>query len=216
MFQHTTASPITPSIIPIVPHLLHHTLTSSNAPSPPPSHPHLLHHTLTSSIIPSSPPSHPHLHHTVTPPSPPKPSSLPHLQHPYLIHHTLTSITPSPPPSHPHLLHQTLTSSITPSPLHHTLNLLHHTLTSSTKPLPPDRPPSREEPMESISSMNMIEGACSLAMTKSSLTMRDPSPMYFCTSSEPDTLIKVHSVWCATALAKRVLPVPGGPNRSTP
>ena len=28
--------------------------------------------------------------------------------------------------------------------------------------------------MESISSMNMIEGACSLAIIKSSLTIRDP------------------------------------------
>lgn len=55
-----------------------------------------------------------------------------------------------------------------------------------------------------------------LAMTKSSLTMRLPSPMYFCTSSLPDTLMKVQSVWCATALARRVLPVPGGPYSKTP
>ena len=33
-----------------------------------------------------------------------------------------------------------------------------------------------------------------LAMTKSSLTMREPSPMYFCTSSLPDTRMKVQSV----------------------
>ncbi len=55
-----------------------------------------------------------------------------------------------------------------------------------------------------------------LAMTKSSRTMRDPSPMYFCTSSEPETRMKVQSVWCATARASSVLPVPGGPYRSTP
>ena len=70
--------------------------------------------------------------------------------------------------------------------------------------------------MESISSMKMMEGACSLAMTKSSLTMRDPSPMYFWTSSEPETLMKQHSVWWATARASSVLPVPGGPYSSTP
>ena len=46
--------------------------------------------------------------------------------------------------------------------------------------------------------------------------MRDPSPMYFCTSSEPDTRMKVQSVWWATARASSVLPVPGGPYRSTP
>lgn len=49
-------------------------------------------------------------------------------------------------------------------------------------------------PIESISSIKMIEGACSRAITKSSRTMREPSPMYFCTSSEPDTRMNVHSV----------------------
>lgn len=43
-----------------------------------------------------------------------------------------------------------------------------------------------------------------------------PSPMNFWTSSEPDTLMKVQSVWWATALASRVFPVPGGPYSSTP
>lgn len=39
---------------------------------------------------------------------------------------------------------------------------------------PPDPPSRREDPMESISSMKMIEGACSRAITKSSRTMRAP------------------------------------------
>lgn len=43
-----------------------------------------------------------------------------------------------------------------------------------------------------------------------------PSPMNFWTSSEPDTLMKVQSVWWATALASSVFPVPGGPYNSTP
>lgn len=124
---------------------------------------------------------------------------------------------------------------------------------------PPEPPSRRDEPMESISSMKMMEGACSLAMTNSSRTMRapaggteanhnislvyvlrgaakgsvcvcvcnpgsrcgdtdscSPSPMNFWTSSEPDTLMKVQSVWWATALASRVFPVPGGPYNSTP
>ncbi len=39
---------------------------------------------------------------------------------------------------------------------------------------PPDPPSRRDEPMESISSMKMMEGACSLAMTNSSRTIRAP------------------------------------------
>ena len=38
--------------------------------------------------------------------------------------------------------------------------------------LPPDPPPRREEPIESISSMNIIEGACSRAITNNSLTCK--------------------------------------------
>ena len=47
-------------------------------------------------------------------------------------------------------------------------------------------------------------------MTNSSRTIRDPSPMYFCTSSPPLTRMKVQSVWCATARASSVLPDRGG------
>ena len=39
-------------------------------------------------------------------------------------------------------------------------------------PFEPD--PIREEPMESISSINIIEGACSRAITKSSRTILEP------------------------------------------
>lgn len=60
-----------------------------------------------------------------------------------------------------------------------------------------------------------LEGA-NLAITKSSLTILEPSPMYFCTNSEPETLMKVQSVWWATALANNVFPVPGGPYNRTP
>ena len=55
-----------------------------------------------------------------------------------------------------------------------------------------------------------------LAMTKSSLTILEPSPIYFWTNSEPETLMKVQSVWWATALANSVFPVPGGPYSRTP
>lgn len=42
------------------------------------------------------------------------------------------------------------------------------------------------------------------------------SPTYFCTNSDPITLMKQASVLLATARAQSVLPVPGGPNKSTP
>uniref|UniRef100_A0A182KHQ4 Uncharacterized protein n=1 Tax=Anopheles christyi TaxID=43041 RepID=A0A182KHQ4_9DIPT len=63
--------------------------------------------------------------------------------------------------------------------------------TSESPPLPDS---IRDEPMESISSMKMMEGACSRAITNSSRTIREPSPINFCTSSDPDTRINVHSV----------------------
>eukprot|EP01139_Manchomonas_bermudensis_P015149 Amastigsp_a509598_547.p2 type:complete len:203 gc:universal Amastigsp_a509598_547:90-698(+) len=66
-------------------------------------------------------------------------------------------------------------------------------------------------PIASISSMKMIEGAFSRARRNTSRTMRGPSPRYFCTNSEPTTRMNDALVWCATALASMVLPVPGGP-----
>lgn len=50
-----------------------------------------------------------------------------------------------------------------------------------------------EPPMESTSSIKMRHGECYLAITNNSLTILAPSPMYFYTSSLPDTLIKVQS-----------------------
>ncbi len=71
-------------------------------------------------------------------------------------------------------------------------------------------------PTASISSKKMIQAFLERAISNSSLTIRAPSPTYFCTSSEPMTRIKQASVRLATALASNVLPVPGGPNSSTP
>mmetsp|Transcript_4547 Transcript_4547/g.16860 ORF Transcript_4547/g.16860 Transcript_4547/m.16860 type:complete len:206 (+) Transcript_4547:370-987(+) len=83
-----------------------------------------------------------------------------------------------------------------------------------TSESPPPLP--RALPIESTSSMKRIAGAFSRAITNNSRTIFAPSPMYFCTSSLPETRIKQHSVWCATALASSVLPVPGGPYKITP
>mmetsp|Transcript_12883 Transcript_12883/g.20654 ORF Transcript_12883/g.20654 Transcript_12883/m.20654 type:complete len:245 (-) Transcript_12883:458-1192(-) len=70
--------------------------------------------------------------------------------------------------------------------------------------------------MASTSSKKTMHAFFVLAIWKSSRTMRAPSPTYFCTSSLPITLMKHASVELATALARRVLPVPGGPYSRTP
>jgi len=56
----------------------------------------------------------------------------------------------------------------------------------------PDVATSRRlAPTESSSSMKMMLGAFSRASSKSSRTSLAPSPMYFCTSSEPTKRMKV-------------------------
>ena len=69
---------------------------------------------------------------------------------------------------------------------------------------------------ESISSMKMVLGACALARSNKQRTMRSLSPRHLEAKVAEETLKKVvpHSV--ATALARRVFPVPGGPNIRTP
>ena len=64
--------------------------------------------------------------------------------------------------------------------------------------------------------MKIILGAFSLAREKISLTNLAPSPMNFWTSSEATISIKVALALVATALANKVLPVPGGPYNKMP
>mmetsp|Transcript_18442 Transcript_18442/g.34558 ORF Transcript_18442/g.34558 Transcript_18442/m.34558 type:complete len:225 (+) Transcript_18442:268-942(+) len=68
----------------------------------------------------------------------------------------------------------------------------------------------------SISSMKMMEGACSCATRNISRTSLGPSPKYFWMSSLPTTRKKVADVSLATALARSVFPVPGTPYKITP
>merc|ERR1719270_52655 len=81
---------------------------------------------------------------------------------------------------------------------------------------PPAPSSNLAPPTASISSKKIRQAFFVLAISNSSLTILAPSPTYFCTSSDPMTLIKQASVLLATALAQRVLPVPGGPYSSTP
>src|SRR3989338_8687333 len=60
----------------------------------------------------------------------------------------------------------------------------------------------------SSSSMNTMLSALLRASSKISFTSFAPSPMNFCTSSEPTTSMNVLSVEAATAFASKVFPVP--------
>ena len=74
----------------------------------------------------------------------------------------------------------------------------------------------RWRPTASTSSMKMILGAAFLAWSKRSRTRLAPTPTSTSTNSEP--LIEKNGTLAspATARASSVLPVPGGPTRSTP
>ncbi len=71
-------------------------------------------------------------------------------------------------------------------------------------------------PTASISSMNTMHGAFSLAWVKRSRTLLAPTPTNISTKSEPLMLKKGTLASPATAFASRVFPVPGGPTSSAP
>ena len=68
----------------------------------------------------------------------------------------------------------------------------------------------------SISSINTIAFSANLALAKSSLTLMAPTPTYISTKSLPEAAKNATFASPATALAKRVLPVPGGPTNIAP
>ena len=70
--------------------------------------------------------------------------------------------------------------------------------------------------MASISSINTIQGAFSLACLKRSRTFEAPIPTNISTNSEPDIEKNGTSASPATAFANIVLPVPGGPTSKIP
>ena len=75
---------------------------------------------------------------------------------------------------------------------------------------------ARARPTASISSMNTMQGAFSLAWRKRSRTRDAPTPTNISTKSEPEMEKKGTLASPATAFARRVLPVPGGPTSSAP
>mmetsp|Transcript_34735 Transcript_34735/g.79269 ORF Transcript_34735/g.79269 Transcript_34735/m.79269 type:complete len:367 (-) Transcript_34735:165-1265(-) len=86
----------------------------------------------------------------------------------------------------------------------------------SRSSLPPANPAPRWRPTASISSMKMMQGAFFLAWENMSRTRLAPTPTNISTNSEPEIEMKGTPASPATALARRVLPVPGGPSRITP
>ncbi len=74
----------------------------------------------------------------------------------------------------------------------------------------------RARPSASSSSMKMIAGAFSRACSNRSRTRAAPTPTNISTNSDPEMEKNGTPASPATALASRVLPVPGGPTSSTP
>mmetsp|Transcript_14403 Transcript_14403/g.41586 ORF Transcript_14403/g.41586 Transcript_14403/m.41586 type:complete len:230 (+) Transcript_14403:899-1588(+) len=74
----------------------------------------------------------------------------------------------------------------------------------------------RFDPTASISSMKTMQGACFRASWKRSRILRAPTPTNISSNSEPDACRNGTPASPAMALAKRVLPVPGGPDIISP
>ena len=81
---------------------------------------------------------------------------------------------------------------------------------------PPPIPVPRRLATASISSIKIIQGAFFLASSKRSLTRDAPTPTNISTKSEPEMVKNGTPASPAIALARSVLPVPGGPSRRTP
>ncbi len=75
---------------------------------------------------------------------------------------------------------------------------------------------ARARPTASISSMKTMQGAFSFAWRNRSLTRDAPTPTNISTKSEPEMEKKGTLASPATAFARRVLPVPGGPTSRAP
>jgi hypothetical protein len=77
-------------------------------------------------------------------------------------------------------------------------------------------PSERAVHSESISSMKMMEGFASRAISNICRTSFSLSPCHLLTRSDEDMAKKVESASVATALARNDLPVPGGPYNRIP
>ena len=81
---------------------------------------------------------------------------------------------------------------------------------------PPPKPAPLCLPTASISSIKTIHGECFFACSNISLTLEAPTPTNISTKSEPEMVKNGTFASPATALASKVLPVPGGPTINIP
>ena len=81
---------------------------------------------------------------------------------------------------------------------------------------PPPSPAPLCRPTASISSIKIIQGAFFFPWSNKSLTREAPTPTNISTKSAPLIEKKGTPASPATARARRVLPVPGGPSKRTP
>mmetsp|Transcript_19896 Transcript_19896/g.36936 ORF Transcript_19896/g.36936 Transcript_19896/m.36936 type:complete len:231 (-) Transcript_19896:790-1482(-) len=87
----------------------------------------------------------------------------------------------------------------------------------SRSSFPPEKPPlPRARATASISSIKTIQGAFFLAWPNKSRTLDGPTPTNISIKSEPEMEKNGTLASPAVAFAKRVLPVPGGPQSSAP
>mmetsp|Transcript_1927 Transcript_1927/g.7068 ORF Transcript_1927/g.7068 Transcript_1927/m.7068 type:complete len:303 (+) Transcript_1927:778-1686(+) len=86
----------------------------------------------------------------------------------------------------------------------------------SRSSFPPPMPAPRWRPTASISSMKTMHGALDLAFSNKSRTRLAPTPTKSSTNSDAAQLKNGTPASPATALARSVLPVPGGPTRRQP
>ena len=86
----------------------------------------------------------------------------------------------------------------------------------SRSSLPPPSPAPRCRPTASISSIKIRQGAFFLPCSNISRTRAAPTPTNISTKSDPLMLKNGTSASPATALARSVFPVPGGPTIRTP
>mmetsp|Transcript_13670 Transcript_13670/g.38718 ORF Transcript_13670/g.38718 Transcript_13670/m.38718 type:complete len:295 (+) Transcript_13670:912-1796(+) len=86
----------------------------------------------------------------------------------------------------------------------------------SRSSLPPPIPAPLWRPTASISSIKIMQGALDFAFSKRSRTREAPTPTNSSTNSEAAQEKKGTPASPATALARRVLPVPGGPTSRHP
>ena len=107
----------------------------------------------------------------------------------------------------------TMMPSLTPKPSISTRSWFNVCSLSSW---PPPIPVPLRLATASISSMKMMHGACFFPSSNKSRTRAAPTPTNISTKSDPEMLKNGTPASPATAFARRVLPVPGGPTRRTP